>query len=288
MLAFESDFSIEGKMADKCRSCGADLVGKERCGQCGNEQPAEKTAAESPAPQSEKGGGFLTGVVAFFVVAAIGIGAYKYWVSIQAERTEACSGNLKQIGHALHNYHDTYLTFPSGSISVDGKPRHSWRVLLLPYLGEEKLYAQIRIGEPWDSPHNSQFHDQMPAVYRCPSRFKSSNTSYLAFESESAIFYSNSRTRFRDVTDGTDNTIAVIDTGSPTVNWMEPRDIAWKDQETDPTEFLSPHDGNYHFVTVSADVRHVSGETTFEDFHSMVRRNDGKQNSLSARKRIKK
>jgi len=43
---------------------------------------------------------------------------------------------------------------------ADGKPLHSWRVLLLPYLGEaeKELFAKIRLDEPWDSPHNAQFH----------------------------------------------------------------------------------------------------------------------------------
>lgn len=47
------------------------------------------------------------------------------------------------------------------------KPLHSWRVLLLPYLGETELYAKIRLDEPWDSEWNSQFHARMPEVFRC-------------------------------------------------------------------------------------------------------------------------
>ncbi len=86
-----------------------------------------------------------------------------------AARTD-CINNLKQIGLALHNYHTKHESFPPAySRGKDGKPLLSWRVLVLPFLGEQALYDQFHLDEAWDSPHNRALISKMPAVYRCPA-----------------------------------------------------------------------------------------------------------------------
>ena len=61
----------------------------------------------------------------------------------EAARRSQCKGNLKQIGLALLNYHDTFGCFPPAYIAdADGKPMHSWRVLILPYIDNAQLYNQ--------------------------------------------------------------------------------------------------------------------------------------------------
>jgi len=73
----------------------------------------------------------------------------------EAARRAQCSNNLKQIALAFHNYHDTYRTFPPAYIpDEDGNPKHSWRVLILPFLEQRALYEQYNFDEPWDSPNN--------------------------------------------------------------------------------------------------------------------------------------
>src|SRR4051812_47355571 len=63
-------------------------------------------------------------------------------------RVSTCAKNLKQLGIALENYHDAYKSFPPAYVVGDnGKPMHSWRVLLLPFLedpGMNDLYKQYR------------------------------------------------------------------------------------------------------------------------------------------------
>ena len=57
---------------------------------------------------------------------------------------------------------------PAFTADANGAPLHSWRVLILPYLGEaeRELYGKLRLDEPWDSEANRAFHGQAPEVFR--------------------------------------------------------------------------------------------------------------------------
>src|SRR6056297_1698819 len=84
-------------------------------------------------------------------------------------RRSACKNNLKQIGLALHNYHDTYGSLPPAyTVDEQGRKLHSWRTLILPFLEEQALYEQIDLSQPWDSPANAAAFETIPIVYRCP------------------------------------------------------------------------------------------------------------------------
>jgi hypothetical protein len=87
---------------------------------------------------------------------------------IAAGRSQS-SNNLRQLGIAMHNFHDTYKHFPPQAIrSKDGKPLLSWRVVLLPFLDQKALYQEFHLDEPWDSEHNQKLVEKMPAVFASP------------------------------------------------------------------------------------------------------------------------
>src|SRR5262249_14951896 len=89
--------------------------------------------------------------------------------SADARRTrmEQSQKNLKQIGMAIHSFHDTYKQLPPAAIcdKKTGRPLLSWRVLLLPYLEQEPLFMQFKTDEPWDGPTNKKLLEKMPPVY---------------------------------------------------------------------------------------------------------------------------
>src|SRR5688500_17026762 len=63
----------------------------------------------------------------------------------EAARRTQCKGRFKQLELALHNYHDTYGSFPPAVIDgPDRRPWHSWRVLILPLLEEKLIYDRYR------------------------------------------------------------------------------------------------------------------------------------------------
>ena|GEM_PF-704744 len=148
---------------------------------------------------------------------------------LQAGREAAtrmlCTNNMKQIGMALQDYHGTYRAFPP-LYTVDdvGKPQHSWRVLILPFIEQTALYDQIRLDEPWDSDYNRQFHNKMPDLFRCPSN-PGMGCTYAAVIGEvfAPAMMKNSLTgRSRwDISNGMINTLAIVEV-KEAFNWMDP------------------------------------------------------------------
>ena len=82
-----------------------------------------------------------------------------------------CCRNLAKIDYAMRLYacdHDGKLP-PAFTVDSDGKPLHSWRTLLLPYLGYDEIYRQIKLDEPWDSEANRRFLQHNIPEFICPS-----------------------------------------------------------------------------------------------------------------------
>jgi Protein of unknown function (DUF1559) len=154
--------------------------------------------------------------------------------AVQKVRTAAgdsqSMNNMKQMALAMHNYHDVNKNFPPhASYSKDGKPLLSWRVHILPYIEEDHLYKQFHLDEPWDSEHNRALISQMPKVYASPlSRHGTDGkTVYLVPVGKDTIFPPHgSGTRIAEITDGTSNTILVVEaTDDHAVIWTKPEDL---------------------------------------------------------------
>jgi len=139
-----------------------------------------------------------------------------------------CANNLHTIGLALQNYNDAYGCFPPVcTTDENGKPMHSWRVLILPFIEQRALYDRYDFNEPWDGPHNSLLAKEMPADFRCPNdpANAGTNTNYVAVVGPETIWQSDHGTTFREIEDGSSNTIAVIEASGVGIHWMEPRDL---------------------------------------------------------------
>ena len=90
------------------------------------------------------------------------------WVKDATNRVASIQ-QLESIGKALKQYDAAHGRLPPAQLrSREGQPLLSWRVLLLPYLGQEELFRQFRPDEPWDGPHNRPLLDKMPSVYAGP------------------------------------------------------------------------------------------------------------------------
>ncbi len=150
--------------------------------------------------------------------------------------------NLKQMGLAMHNIHTAFNAFPPAVIyGPDGKPWHSWRVLILPYIEHRDLYNAYDFSQPWDSPKNKALLDKMPDVYRDPIHgdTKEPYTHYAALVGPKAVFRPEGAKQtdplkppfaggvgIQNITDGTSNTV-VISSVEPErkIPWTKPEDI---------------------------------------------------------------
>jgi prepilin-type processing-associated H-X9-DG protein len=221
-----------------CPHCGATTESDEQCPVCGKLAASPVRARSSlfdiETPQNRKIGpgklfllicGFL--LVLCFLIALL-LPAVE--TAREAARRICCFNNMKQIGLAMHNYQTKYKCFPPALIpDKNGKPMHSWRVLLLPFLGEEeeKLYTEYRFDEPWDGPHNKDLASRMPSYYRCPDMPKTDNlsTSYAMLVGPHAISDGPTSRAIEDIKDGTSQTIIVVEAAGAGITWMAPRDI---------------------------------------------------------------
>ncbi|MBR4833226.1 MAG: DUF1559 domain-containing protein [Thermoguttaceae bacterium] len=145
----------------------------------------------------------------------------------QADWQARSLDNLRRLALAAHNFYDLNMSLPARcSVDADGAPLHSWRVFLLPYLGQNELYKKIRLDEPWDSEHNRQFHDQTPAIF-CRPGSKVQGCVYACVADETAALQpakepgSRLGIRFADIPDGSTNTLLFVERKEP-VCWMDP------------------------------------------------------------------
>lgn len=138
----------------------------------------------------------------------------------EARRRTNCSNNLRRIALAMLLYEHEHGTLPPAyTVDATGKPLQSWRVLLLPYLGEERLFAQIRLDEPWNSGHNRQFHDAAVVVYQCPSAaLQRGQTAYSVVVGKQTAFRP---AEGRSLDDVGMNLVLVVERWKP-VCWMDP------------------------------------------------------------------
>lgn len=157
----------------------------------------------------------------------------------RAQQEHARQNHLKQIALAFINYHDIHGCFPPAQVlDGNGKPMHSWRVLLLEVMPDQQsqqLFKKYDFSKPWDSPANKALAAEIPDVYANPFALGSSqNTSYMVVTGPDTLFDRQKSISFRDITDGTSNTLLVAEVANSKTLWTEPHDL---DVNTMPRDF---------------------------------------------------
>jgi len=163
---------------------------------------------------------------------------------------------LKMLAIAVHNYHEANRSLPPAAIrDKNGKPLLSWRVALLPYLEQDHLYKEFHLDEPWDSERNKKLLDKMPDVFAgAADPPKGSNASVFAVVGDKTCFPPKGTVGFRNVTDGTSNTIMFLE-AKRDIPWTKPEEIE-VDQRGHPKGKLGGwHEGGFTGVLMDGSAR---------------------------------
>lgn len=199
--------------------------------------------SKSSLPGVPLAGGSLGGSTG---VATTGIAVALLLPAVQAAREAArrtqSANNLKQIGLAMHNYHDTFGHFPAGDIPNDNlaeDERLSWIVSILPYLEQAALYNQIDAKSTWNSNSNRRWTSVAVPVLlhpgiNLPQVGDAGATHYVGLaglgekgptlasnEKGAGMFAYGKPRRFRDILDGTSNTVAVAEATDNPSPWAQ-------------------------------------------------------------------
>jgi prepilin-type processing-associated H-X9-DG protein len=176
---------------------------------------------------------------------------------------ERCASNLRVLALAMLNYHEKNGCFPPAFVAdKSGRPMHSWRVLLLPYLERNDLYEQYNFNEPWDSPANRKITARALKVFQCPSQPHSEepNTSYMMVVGPHTISDGPHSRKVSEITDGASNTIMLVEVADSGVRWAEPKDLNVNDLDFKINSPDHPGIGS----------RHTGANVVFCDGHSYL------------------
>lgn len=207
----------------------------------------------------------------------------------EAFRRTECVLKESAITNAFIAYYLDHGTLPPAyTLDASGTPLHSWRVLILPYLGDDAkaLYDQVRLDEPWNSDANAAFHSQIPDVYRCPSyeNLKEGETGYSVLLGDEGFFDASGvgkdfKERVKSVGHDAWSQPLLVERETP-VCWMQP-DAELKiadftaDGKTDVRKFFAcdkrRHPGGMNYSTVGGATRFISETTTDAELEALLR-----------------
>jgi hypothetical protein len=196
---------------------------------------------ELPRPRSKTRSPMDSLMLVIVCVVLVGIGTLLVLPNHQGQRVPALrtwsANNLRQMALAMNTYAlNNNGPFPPVSGGKDGgtsiHPKLSWRVAILPYMEEEKLYADFHLDEPWDSPHNLTLLPRIPKTFQLPQVEAPPGMSYYraivgkrtAFEPLALGTEIPVGRRFTDFPKGTGKTIFIVE-AADAVPWTEPGEL---------------------------------------------------------------
>ena len=213
----------------------------------------------------------------------------------EAARRTQSSNNLRQIALGMLTFESAYMRFPTRAepTEKDSDVKVSWRVKILPFIGEDDLFNRYDQTQPWDSPANIALVNEMPLVFQCPNQSAQEiaegltlyQVAYLdvdpdveptpEVQANMTMFSSKDGTAFSQIRDGSSNTILAMEVDlEKAVPWTKPDD--WKFDPQNPARNL----GNLRpggFVAAMADgsTQFISNDVPSSTLKALFTRSGG-------------
>ena len=131
------------------------------------------------------------------------------------------AGSLKQIGLAVHNYHDTRMQLPPADEKL------SWRVYILPYIEQDNLYRQFNMKQPWDGPANRRFASERVSQYvSAADPPETPETRFRVFVGPGTLYEPGKPPPELGEVKGAAHTFFAVE-AAETVPWTQPKELAY-------------------------------------------------------------
>jgi RNA polymerase sigma factor (sigma-70 family) len=167
------------------------------------------------------------------------------------------------------------------AVTKQGKALLSWRVAVLPFVGEGELYKQFKLDEPWDSPNNKKLLSKIPKLFADPTgkARDPSATYYQVFVGPHAAFEKHQFTAIPvSFPDGLSNTILIVEAANP-VPWTKPEDLHFAPDEPIP-ELGGLFPGLFHAAFADGAVYGISKKIDPTNLRNAIMCDDGQPINL--------
>lgn len=195
-----------------------------------------------------------------------------------AARRSVSRNNLKQMGLALHAYHDTSKAFPpGGTFDENGQPFHSWQTFLLPFIEQNPVYERISFSDPWDDPQNEKPFRTRIDIYTNPGVKNDStlddNDAYASshYAANGWVVGGHAGLKIAEIRDGAATTILAGEVADHFKPWGDPTN--WRDPQLginkSPFGFGGPFKGGSQFVFADGSTRFLSEGINPQVLHAL-------------------
>jgi prepilin-type processing-associated H-X9-DG protein len=202
----------------------------------------------------------------------------------EAARRTTCMNNLRQVSMAMLQYESEKGSFPPAyKADQNGKPMHSWRALILPYL-DPALGRQYNFGERWDSPNNQVVAAAAAKYFQCPSSAGSpGETNYVMVVGEETISNGPGTVAMAAIRDGMSNTIAIVEIDKSGIPWAQPCDVKLEEflAEASARSTISAHAGGFHVAFCDGSVRRIQNRIDRNVLRSLLTINGNERVDLN-------
>lgn len=234
----------------------------------------------------------ILAVVLVLTLAACGILVALLLPAVQAARDAARrmsdQNGMKQVGLAMHIYHDVYNTLPTPIVTnSEGTDVWSWRVSMLPYIEQQNIYDRIDFTDmrPWDDPKNEMLQGPAPFTYTSTRSITPPGDGANIFMIVGApdpeakvhpLFVKGEFTRFSNVIDGTSNTLMAIQLPNHSVPWASPGELS----PDEAYQLLQNEKGGFNALFADGSVRFFSEVPDRTTFDALVSRDGAEMITL--------